>query len=88
MPAWITHMIPITPSKKQPYRPVHYISIDTSPNGRARMFDSRTNEVNTIDFAGVRSFLHEYINKLQLDIISIHESHLPQKTQILCWYRM
>jgi len=77
-------LLPLAP---RIHRPVHYIAIDTQPNGKARMYDSRTEQSNTIDFEGVRTFLQKYINSFKLDVISIHESHLPQKTQLVCWYR-
>lgn len=72
-----------TPVKSE-HRTLYYLSIDTRPNGRAQLYDSRLNQLTTVDFDGVRSFLVEYVNRLKLDVISIHESYLPEKTQLVC----
>lgn len=73
---------------------IHYLAIDTNPQS-PKMYDSRIGTEIKVQFDGARSFLHEYINKLRLEPISIYESELPPKpgerhyrTQIMCWYRM
>lgn len=67
---------------------LYHISIDTNRYARPEMFDSRTKITTHISHNGARSFLEEYINRLNLQPISIHESHLPDRNQLVCWYTM
>lgn len=65
---------------------LHHLSIDTNKYAQPKMFDSRTGVLTPITFEGARSFLEEYVNRLGLKPISIYESHLPDRTQLICWY--
>lgn len=65
---------------------LYHITIDANKYARPQLFDSRTNLVTYVQFEGARSFLEEYVNKLKLTPISIHESHLPDRIQLVCWY--
>ena len=67
---------------------LHHVSIDTNKYARPEMYDSRTGITSPVNFEGARSFLEEYINRLNLVPISIHESHLPNRVQLVCWYTM
>lgn len=65
---------------------LYHISVDTNRYARPEMYDSRTKITTPIPHTGARSFLEEYINRLNLHPISIHESHLPNRSQLVCWY--
>ncbi len=65
---------------------IHYVTVDTNRYSNPHMYDSRLNTYTAVTFEGARSFLHEYINRLKLHPISIYESYLPNRTQIVCWY--
>lgn len=65
---------------------LYHISLDTNKYNEPELYDSRTELTTPVSFTGARSFLEEYINKLHLTPISIHESHLPDRTQLICWY--
>jgi hypothetical protein len=65
----------------------HYLSIDTSPRN-PRMFDTLTGAERAVRFDGARSFLFEHLNETGKIPISIYESQLPDRTQIICWYKL
>ena len=65
---------------------LYHISLDTNKYNKPLLFDSRTNLTTPVHFKGARSFLEDYINKLQLTPVSIHETHLPDRSQLICWY--
>ena len=65
---------------------LYHISLDTNKYNKPLLFDSRTNLSTPVHFKGARSFLEDYINKLQLTPVSIHETHLPDRSQLICWY--
>ena len=65
---------------------LYHLTLDTNKYSKPQLFDSRTNRTTTVQFAGARSFLEDYINKLQLTPVSIHETHLPDRSQLICWY--
>ena len=67
---------------------LYHISLDTNKYATPQLFDSRTNETEYVNFEGARSFLEEYINRLNLTPLSIYESHLPNRIQLVCWYTM
>jgi hypothetical protein len=68
------------------YTMLYHISIDTNKYHNPELYDSRTQLTTQVTFAGARSFLEEYVNRLGIQPISIHESHLPDRTQLICWY--
>ena len=65
---------------------LYHNSLDTNKYNKPLLFDSRTNLTTPVHFKGARSFLEDYINKLQLTPVSIHETHLPDRSQLICWY--
>ncbi len=65
---------------------LYHISLDTNKHNKPQLFDSRTNITTPVQFNGARSFLEEYVNRMQLNPVSIHESHLPDRSQLVCWY--
>jgi len=67
---------------------LYHISLDANKHANPQLFDSRLNLTMHVNFEGARSFLEEYINRLQLNPISIYESHLPNRVQLICWYTM
>jgi len=67
---------------------LYHISLDANKHANPQLFDSRVNKAIFVDFDGARSFLEEYINRLRLHPISIYESHLPDRIQLICWYTM
>jgi len=64
---------------------LYHLSLDTNTLN-PKLFDSRTNTIQKVQFNGARSFLQEYINNNHLKPVSIYESHLPDRTQLICWY--
>lgn len=65
---------------------LYHLTLDTNKYNKPKLFDSRTNLTTPVYFEGARSFLEEYINQTGITPISIHESHLPEKIQLVCWY--
>lgn len=65
---------------------LHYLSLDTNQYAKPQLYDSRTNTVQNVVFAGARTFLQNYINNHKLEPISIYESHLPDRVQLVCWF--
>lgn len=65
---------------------LYHISLDANRHSNPELFDSRTQLTTPVSFQGARSFLEEYVNRLGLKPISIHESHLPDRVQLICWY--
>jgi len=67
---------------------IYHISLDTNKHSKPEMYDSRTKVTTPVVFEGARSFLEEYINRNRLRPIAIHESHLPDRSQLVCWYEV
>jgi len=65
---------------------LYHLTLDTNKYNKPQLFDSRNNITTPVQFEGARSFLEEYINRMHLTPISIHESHLPDRSQLVCWY--
>jgi len=67
---------------------LYHLTLDTNKYNKPQLFDSRTRRTTTVQFEGARSFLEEYVNRMHLTPISIHESHLPDRSQLVCWYTL
>lgn len=64
---------------------VDYIVVTFGKN--PSLFDTYYNKIIKLTADNVRQDIRQYINDNKLDVISIHEITLPDKTQLMIWYR-
>lgn len=67
---------------------LYHIALDCNRFSKPQLYDSRTQKYTSVRFEGARSYLEDYVNKQGYVPVSIHESVLPDRIQLVCWYRV